>query len=90
MDDPENYKKSTPGRKRNRMMWMVNKPQIVREYEELNKESTNFNADEIEELKEFALNNTHDNQGNYRPGAGMAQRQVKDAKLCRHHSNQKE
>ena len=46
---------------------MVSKPQIVREYETLNKESTHFNADEIEELKEFAQNNTHDNLGKYCP-----------------------
>ena len=46
---------------------MVNKPKIVREYEELNKESINFNSDEIEELKEFARNNTHDKQEKYRP-----------------------
>lgn len=49
------------------MMQVKNKPKIVREYEELNKESTNFNSSEIEELKEFAQKNTHDNQGKYRP-----------------------
>lgn len=46
---------------------MTNKPKIVREYEEINTANTGFNADEIKELKEFALKNTHDNQGNYRP-----------------------
>ena len=46
---------------------MANRSVIFREYEEINETNTNFNSDEIEELKEFALKNTHDKQGNYRP-----------------------
>ncbi len=46
---------------------MANRSVIFREYEEINETNTNFNSDEIEELKEFAQNNTHDKQGNYRP-----------------------
>ncbi len=56
---------------------MTNKPQIVREYEELNKESTNFNSDEIKELKEFAQNNTHDKQGKYRPALELRNGKLK-------------
>ncbi|WP_423905996.1 McrC family protein [Candidatus Spongiihabitans sp.] len=46
---------------------MANRSVIFREYDEINETNTNFNSDEIEELKEFALKNTHDKQGNYRP-----------------------
>lgn len=46
---------------------MENKPRFVREYEKINEENTGFNAEEIEELKKFAKDNTHDKQGKYRP-----------------------
>ncbi len=42
---------------------MANEPHIVREYEEI----TGISKDERDDLKEFALNNQRDHQGDYRP-----------------------
>ena len=46
---------------------MQHKSKILREYEDIDESSTSFNAAEIEELKAFAINHTHDEKGNYRP-----------------------
>ena len=51
---------------RQRLKTMASKPRIIREYEEI-KAGIGFNADEMEELKQFALENTHDKQGEYCP-----------------------
>ena len=46
---------------------MQHKPRILREYDDINESSTAFNAVEIEELKEFAISHTHNEEGKYRP-----------------------
>ena len=46
---------------------MQHKPSILREYDEINESSTSFNAAEIEELKKYAINHTHNEEGKYCP-----------------------